>query len=247
MNLAGLQVETLRTPAGLTQDNATSSARAAAVAELWGFKVLGRGSSRLGIAGPDETVVKVAHTALGLAMNLHEMATWETFPESYRQHLAPCLTLTPELILTQRRVEVIGPPGGVCADPAMDDAREEARRLFADRIKSCREELGLGGESELRLDNFGVLEGRVVAIDFGDQLPPLPSAWATLLGTDEPPTFRSLCERVGLNAENTEGCPCYCGGTWDVPGWFPYACLLDADLADVLAELTMTPQERLAA
>jgi hypothetical protein len=199
--------------------------------------------------------VKVAHTAFGLALNLHEMALWSAFPESFQRHLTPCLDLSPELILTQRRVQVIGPP---LIAPGEDRRKqqEEAHRLFADRIYACRAGLGLesdpnswGGSAPtaLRLDNFGVHEGRVVMIDYGDQLPPAPGVWARLLGTDEPPTFRSLCERAGLNSDNTEACPCYCGGTWSEPGWFPHTCLLDADVADFLAELTMTAAERPAA
>ena len=51
-----------------------------------------------------------------------------------------------------------------------------------------------------------------MAIDFGDQFSPLLSVWADL--GMERPTFRALAERAGLNAENTDACPCFCGGTF---------------------------------
>src|SRR5687767_12211597 len=87
-------------------------------------------------------VAKVAHHLAGLAWNLQEAAAWLSFPHDFRKHLAPCVALTPELVLIQERVTVVGPP---LLDPIPDDAwlagRDEARRAFADRIYACREQL----------------------------------------------------------------------------------------------------------
>ena len=68
-DLASLQLAALRTCEGSGQSAVT-------LAESRGFTVLGRGSSRVGIEGEADTVAKVAYTACGLALNLHEAAVW---------------------------------------------------------------------------------------------------------------------------------------------------------------------------
>jgi hypothetical protein len=72
-----------------------------------------------------------------------------------------------------------------------------------------------------------------VAIDFGDQLPPLPSVWARLLDAEHL-TIRDLAERAGVNAANSDACPDFCGGTFSDGG---PTCGIDTHLTDVLAEL----------
>ncbi len=54
------------------------------------------------------------------------------------------------------------------------EEQEEALRQFGESIYACRDELGLGSDPDpymLRCDNFGLRDGRVVAIDYGDQFP----------------------------------------------------------------------------
>ena len=120
-------------------------------------------------------------------------------------------------------------------------AYHEAHRLFADRCYACREELGLESDPDpaaLRLDNFGLRGGRFVAIDYGDSFPPLPALWAHLLDVDdaEGVIFRDFAERAGLTAENTDACPCFCGGTFSDGA---AGCGMDIDVAEQLAERTL--------
>lgn len=249
--LADLQLDVLALGPDIAPTPVDASEHAIALAEEQGFEVIGRGSSRLGIRGDGETVVKVAHSIEGLAMNLHEMAVWQTSPRRARKRLTPCLDLSPELILTQQRVDVIGPPlKTVAPTEKWILERDLAAIIWGHKLYACREALGLWSDPDpdkLRLDNFGMDgRGRIVAIDYGDQFAPLYDEWARLLGVDnaEGLTWRTLAERAGLNKENCPTCPCYCGASF---GADSFICFLDSKVADLFTERGLVAPERTAA
>jgi hypothetical protein len=187
--LAGLQAQTLLMAHERAEERSWDAAK---LVEAEGFEVVGWGTSRVAV-GLGERVAKVAHDFRGLAWNLQEASAWRTFPESLRQHLTPCHDLSPELVLVQERVEVLGPSWRtmVLLDSFLEE-RQEAVRRYGEEMYACRAALGLESDSDpdkLRVDNFGLLDGRVVAIDYGDQFPPL---WNERL------TAASLLERAGV-------------------------------------------------
>lgn len=165
---------------------------ALATVERAGFDVIGAGSTRIVVKLKDGTAAKCAYTHLGLAHNFQEASLWLALPERVREHMAPSLLLSARLVLVQACGEGVTPglPDYLPATPGRKEklrAQEAAAlNLYSDRLAACRHGLGFtrpltpANRLHLRLDNFVVHGGRIVAVDYCEKFRAIPSAWAWL-------------------------------------------------------------------
>jgi SEC-C motif len=164
---------------------------AVGLAREHGLAVVGAGSTRVAVEAGSGAVAKYAHALNGLALNLSEAAFWLAFPERIRRHLAPCLVLSPELVLVQERVEHLAP---TLLDEDLEAHLEKRRELRKAGNRAVRKRLAginrqragvgftmpiIGGK--VRLDNYGLRGDRVVEVDYAEHWQPVEAAWAWLL------------------------------------------------------------------
>jgi hypothetical protein len=155
--------------------------RAVARAEADGHAVLGAGSSRMAVE-TNLGVAKLAYDYRGLVWNLQEAAAWLVLPRRMRAHLAPGVVLAPGLVLVQERVEPLSPTLIESLRRDTSTVRAAAVQEYADAINGAWVAFGFGGAGDtVRLDNWGLHEGRVVTSDYGEIWRPLEPVWAWLL------------------------------------------------------------------
>lgn len=246
-------------------EGARAQTRAAAIAREEGFEPLGAGASRLTVAVPGDppAVAKLAYSYGSHGHNVQEAVFWLALPARIRQHIVPSLCLTPRLVLVQARAEVFA----YAADgdnPGEDVPRAVTQSLesteHAEKILACRRGMGFHSEpDEVRVDNFALYGGRVVAIDYAEKWRPIGPVWAWLLHelangpitldsptrarcfdelfagdgptlSDNPPTMGRLAELAGGSPDEQPGSPKQ-RSILDVDArlWFMLAALIDKE------------------
>jgi hypothetical protein len=95
----------------------------------------------------------------GLAANLQEAAAWLVLPKRMREYLAPCVLISPGLVLVQERVELFAP--GRLATLQRDTSAEldAVDPGWIECIDYAWRELGFGGiDDTVRLGQLGHLQ-----------------------------------------------------------------------------------------
>lgn len=97
--------------------------------------------------GPSDVVVKVSKNIVGLQANQTEVSTFERAPDGLRKHLAP-VAGTGEWVIMKK------------CKPGDSEAVDDILFYFLNEGVYC-------ADSEIRVDNVGILNGQPVLMDYG--------------------------------------------------------------------------------